>query len=337
MNSRITYSVAACALVAALPMLRAAEEKVTEKEEKKSMRVLSSSGREPRFALRDGERREKLEKETVAFLGVETSPVATATSVQLGLPRGTGLVVNHVVAKSPAEGVLNEYDILLKLDDQILIETRQLSVLLRTHKEGEEVTLTYLRAGQKATAKVKLGKTEVTKMSGVFERVPLPFGVPGNRFEYATEPGGDEDRAEMDRVLSMIRRTPNGEPVRIQVDPKKGPGFRAMALHTANSSMVFSDDEGSLELKAQDGVKTLMAKDAKGEPLFSGPVNTPEERKAMPAGVRARLEKLEGMHDITFRTDGDFQGAEMRVLRPRGIAFPASDYAPLPRRAPAFY
>lgn len=337
MNSRITYAVATCALLAAWPMLRAAEEKVAEKEEKKSMRVLSSSGRESRFGLRDGERREKLEKETVPFLGVETSPVPMATSVQLGLPRGTGLVVNHVVAKSPVDGVLNEYDILLKFDDQILIETRQLSVLIRTHREGDEITLTYLRAGQKTTAKVKLGQTQVAKMSGMFERGPLPFGLPGGRFEYTTELSADEERAETDRVLSMIKRAPNGEPMRIQVDPRKGPGFRAMALHTANSNMVFNDDEGSLELKAQEGVKTLIAKDAKGAQLFSGPVNTPEERKAMPAAVRTRLEKLEGMHDITFRTDGDFQGAEVRVLRPRGIAFPASDYVPLPGRPPAFF
>src|SRR5688500_9147904 len=129
MNSRIQFVVAALCALALTPPLIAAEEKSASKseeksssrEEKKSMRVLTSPApRDGRSLLREGERREKVEMETIAFLGVETAPVATTTSVQLGLPKGTGLVVNHVVPKSPADGVLNEHDILLKLDDQIL-------------------------------------------------------------------------------------------------------------------------------------------------------------------------------------------------------------------------
>jgi hypothetical protein len=63
-------------------------------------------------------------------------------------------------------------------------------------------------------------------------------------------------------------------------------------------------------------------------------VNTPEERKALPAKVRERFEKLEGMQDITFRTDGNFKGAETKVVRPpaRGISVPP---APVPARRPA--
>ena len=341
MKSRIHVLVAAASLVGLSSLLPAAEEKSASKteeksssrEEKKSMRVLTSPGRDGRVFPRDHERREKVEMETIAFLGVETAPVATTTSVQLGLAKGTGLVVQHVVAKSPADGVLQEHDILLKLDDQILIETRQLSVLIRTRKEGDEVVLTYLRSGQRATAKIKLGKTEAPKLSDVLERRMAPFAaVAGVPFEFAAEADGDGGRADVDRMLGMIKRAPNGEPVRIQMDAHRGPGFRAMALHTDNSSMVFSDDDGSLELKSRDGVKTLVAKDAKGGTLFSGPVNTPEERQAMPAEIRARLEKLEGMHDITFRTDGEFRGGQLRVMRPRGISFPAPERSPL--RAP---
>jgi serine protease Do len=344
MSSRIQYRVAAFSLMALAPWLWAAEEKSASrteeksagKEEKRSMRVLSAPGREVRIFPRDAERREKLEMETVAFLGVETAPVSTTTGVQLGLPRGTGLVVNHVVAKSPADGVLSEHDILLRLDDQILIETRQLSVLIRNKKEGDEVSLTYLRGGQKATARVKLGKTEAPKLADVFEWSAPTFRAftPGAPFEFAAGPA---DREDVDRILSMIRRAPNGEPVRIQLDAHKGPGFRAMALHTGNSNLVFSDDEGSLELTANDGVKSLVAKDARGESLFSGPVNTPEERKALPPEVRARLEKLEGMQDITFRTDGDFRPGQLKVMRPRGIMFPYTESAPLPTSGPAFY
>ena len=57
----------------------------------------------------------------------------------------------------------------------------------------------------------------------------------------------------------------------------------------------------------------------------------------MPAEVRERLEKLEGMHDMTFHTDEDFKGAEMKVFRPRGIGLPLPWQAPLPPPPPAFY
>src|SRR5829696_4130363 len=98
MNARIQYSVAALAIATLFPMLQAAAEAAPAKDDKKSMRVLSAPGRETRSA-REGERREKVEKESIAFLGVETAPVSVTTGIQLGLPRGTGLVVNHVVAK----------------------------------------------------------------------------------------------------------------------------------------------------------------------------------------------------------------------------------------------
>jgi hypothetical protein len=55
------------------------------------------------------------------------------------------------------------------------------------------------------------------------------------------------------------------------------------------------DDKGDLELKSDDGKRFLTAKDAQGKQVFSGPVNTPEDLKKVPADVLPRLEKLE--HD----------------------------------------
>lgn len=292
------------------------------------LRVLAAT--EPRHArvVHDGDK--AIEKETVAFLGVETSPVSETLSAQLGLARGSGMVVNSVVAKSPAEGVLQKHDILLKLDDQILIEPRQLSVLIRSRKEGDEVTLTYLRGGKQATAKVKLATREVPKLTAGGRTFTFPDGDgdSGVRFEYfvpadgrvdflAPAPFGEGQREHVDRLLSLIPRGRDGSAPRIQIE-RKGPGFRATRINPANSSLVYSDDEGSLELTTKDGVKTLVAKNVSGDRLFSGPVTTPEERQAMPSAVRERLEKLEGMQNITFRTDGDFKGAEVKAIRPQG-------------------
>lgn len=321
-----------------LPTAWSATPAPTPKEQKGDLRVITKTDRPA-----PQPRRQNLppgEKETVAFLGVQASPASRTLSVQLGLPTGAGLVVNHVVPDSPAAGVLQEHDILLKLDDQILIETRQLSVLVRQRKEGDEVTLTYLRGGKEATARVKLGKQEVPKMSAAFEhRFPgglngVPLG-PG-RFEMLHPQGSRED---VDRVLSLIRPEIPGGPSRIQIERPRGPGVRATSVHPSNSNIVYSDDEGSLELTMAEGRKTLVAKDASGQELYSGPVNTPEERSKLPPPVRERLEKLEAMHNVTFRTDENFRGAETRVFRPfgRGISVPAKPVAPMPQPRPQFF
>ncbi len=336
---------------AALSVAHAAEEKPAAQEEKGKMRVLAAPDRERRVVVQHAER-QPLEMETVAFLGVEASPVSATTSAQLSLPRGTGLVVNNIVPKSAAGDVLKIYDILLKLDDQILIEVRQLSVLIRNHNEGDEVTLTYLRGGQKATAKVKLGKQEVPKMNAF-------FAAPGGARAFAYASGGDgkiemvapgpdglEGHEEWDRVLGLLQRArpaadapagfvPRG--ARIRIDHNGGPGVRAMSINTGNSNLVYSDDDGSLELTIKDGAKNLVAKNTKGEQVFAGPVSTPAEREALPDGVRERLEKLEGMHDVTFRTDGDFKSGETQVFRPRGIALPLLQERRLPRSSARFY
>lgn len=316
------------------------------RSERKELRVLSAPER--RVMIHRGAEG-PVEKETVAFLGVETGPVTSTVSAQLGLPRGTGLVVNHLVPKSPAAESLQTHDILLKLDDQVLIETRQLSVLIRNKKEGDEVTLTYLRGGKQATAKVKLGKQEVPKISFMHAAEPgaFAFGAPGARVEVFAPAAGAE-REEVDRVLSLLGRAPGmdvppGAMVRaprIRVETGGKPGMRAISVNTQNSSLVYSDEDGSLDLRIQDGVRTLVAKNAKGEEIFAGPVTTPEQRNALPESLRARLDKLEGMRDVTFRTDGDFRGVEEKVIRPRGIMLPlpgpTPERLPLPPRRPAF-
>jgi serine protease Do len=355
----LRYFTSVLGLAALCPAPRAADnESPPAKSEKKELRVLAGPEHGGRvqvhpfgWSTRIGDH--KPEMESVTYLGVITSPVNPTLTAQLGLAAGAGLVVNHLEENSPAAAVLKEHDILLKLDDQLLVDARQLSVLIRQKKEGDEVALTYIRAGKQAVAKVKLGKHDAPKMAAIFSE-PLEggggafaFGQAsggggGGTFELAV-PGGPGGREDVDHVLSLIERH-GGEPMRMWIDRSKGPGFRAMSVNTGNSNMVFSDDKGSLELTMKDEKKSLVAKNKQGDTLFSGPVNTPEERKALPNDVRERLEQLEGMQDVTFRTDGDFQGTETRALRPqpRGISLPQPEtrrapVPPAPARPPIFF
>ncbi len=353
MKSNLRHFIPALVLAVALPAFAADAKPDAPKnapKARKEIRVITAGdgGQPPgphRVIRHVGEAGEM---ETVTFLGLETGPVSPTLAAQLGLTEGSGLVVTQLSPHSPAAAVLKRHDILIKLDDQILIEQRQLSVLVRGHKEGDEVTLTFLRGGKQATAKVKLAKHDVPKMSAMFNEGGPGFGprgrgpggeMDGGNFDVRVfHPGGPENREDVNRVLSLIDAANAPGQRRIDISRTTGPGDRnvSVTVNTGNSRIVSDDDQGSLELSMRAGKKELIAKNPNGELIFSGPVNTPEERKSLPADLRGRLEKLEDMKQYSFRTDGDFQGAETKIIRPRGqgIALPAQPVAPAPAPRP---
>lgn len=286
---------------------RDAAEPTAERGPRHERRVLVRHGAKPH------------ERETVAFLGVETARVSPTLTAQLGLPEGAGLVVRTVVPESPAASVLQPHDVLLKLDEQLLIESRQLATLIRHRKEGDEISLTYLRQGKQAAAKVKLASHTAPKLSA--------FGLPEilHDSDVPPGPGGEAvSHEEMNRMLSLL----DGEHPPLQFGQSLGygatmPHVRAMRVDPENSNLVFSDDEGELALTIKDGKKTLVAKDAQGKELFSGAVDTAEQRAALPGRVRERLEQLETMDGVSFRADRTFRhDSGVREFSPRKISIP---------------
>jgi hypothetical protein len=95
--------------------------------------------------------------EKAAYLGVATSPAQPAMRQQLHLRRGVGLVVDFIEPGSPAdEAGLQQYDVIEKLDDQLLVNPQQLAVLVRIHQPGDSIKLTAIRGGRSLPIDVKL-------------------------------------------------------------------------------------------------------------------------------------------------------------------------------------
>ena len=66
-------------------------------------------------------------EDKVTFLGVSASTLPKRMSEQMNLPTGVHLSVDQVSAESPADSAgLKLFDILLKFDDQILVNSAQL-------------------------------------------------------------------------------------------------------------------------------------------------------------------------------------------------------------------
>jgi len=269
-----------------LPLLAAAAVPLVGAEIKE-LRVLAQTGPaapekvERRVTIRAGGAPAEMEK--VAFLGVSTGPVSSTLGAQLGLTPGSGLVVNQVVPASPAAGVLQVHDVLVKLDDQLLIEMNQLAVLVRSHKEGDEVTVTYLRGGKQATAKVKLAMHDAPKLSlGAGGQWPTNGTI--NIFGADAGPG-NFGRQDVDRVLSMIdaQRAPQAA---------AGTNVRVMKMNTENSTMVLSDEEGSIEITTKEGQKAPSSpRIAKGNQICAGPIATLREQAAIPSGCARATEE----------------------------------------------
>lgn len=268
-----------------------------------------------------------VEMEKVAYLGVETMPVDPTVAAQLSLPRDTGLAVRRVAEGSPAASLLQKHDILTRLDDQILIDMRQLSVLVRNHKTGDEVKLTLIRGGKETTVKAKLGEREVPKLAMDEGRPMMQFfstaGGPGGNVAFGSAgtfavpamPGlpGMEGREPGDvmRLIGGDRAHWFAQP-RVHVFKRHG-GKGAAILDLPGGSFVFSDDEGSVEVNNKDGKRELTVKNKKGDTTFQGPINTPEDHKKLPPEVMARLEAIGGaeMGD----DDGELE-IETRVMEP---------------------
>src|SRR5690606_22990817 len=101
--------------------------------------------------------------EPQTYLGVSATPVSAELRAHVGeIPRGVGLTVGYIDPVGPAaEAGLKLHDVLVRLDDQLLINAEQLSVLVRMREEGEEVTLTVMRAGEEQEIEVTLGEKEL--------------------------------------------------------------------------------------------------------------------------------------------------------------------------------
>jgi serine protease Do len=237
-------------------------------------------------------------KEPMTFLGVETSNVPRVLSEQMGLPRGFGVVIDYVVPESPAAAAgVEQSDIIRMLNDQIILEPGQLGKLVRSFADGATVNLTLLRKGKEAKVTVKLKKHEASANRGPFGfeqewkfddlgKMDFDFQMPDMT---AVHEAVVRAKAEALRAGDEARRSVR----RLRVVTTDDGTTKATRFDLGNAKITFSDDQGELKLESVDGKKTLTAKDPQGKVLFSGPIDTDEQRAKLPVSVRQRFEKLE--------------------------------------------
>ena len=117
------------------------------------------------------------EKKPVAYIGLLTREVPAELRAQFSLADGFGLLVEEVLPDSPGKTAgLKVYDVLVKFEDQQLVNMEQFMALVRSKKKGDVAQLTVITGGKETKVPVTLGEHLVAAHT---EHQPYPQGSAG--------------------------------------------------------------------------------------------------------------------------------------------------------------
>ena len=110
------------------------------------------------------EQLEKNGKVTRPALGIQMvnlSNINTSDIRRLNIPSNvtSGVVVRSVQSNMPANGHLEKYDVVTKVDDKEITSSTDLQSALYNHSIGDTIKITYYRNGKEETTSIKLDKS----------------------------------------------------------------------------------------------------------------------------------------------------------------------------------
>ena len=102
----------------------------------------------------------KVTRPALGIQMVNLSNVGASDLRKLNIPSGltSGVVVRSVQNNMPANGHLQKYDVITKVDDKEIASSTDLQHALYTHAIGDTIKITYYRNGKEETTSIKLDK-----------------------------------------------------------------------------------------------------------------------------------------------------------------------------------
>ena len=103
----------------------------------------------------------KVTRPALGIQMVNLSNLSTTDLQKLKLPDNitSGVAVRSVQPNMPANGHLEKYDVITKVDGNPIASTTELQNALYSHSVGDEMTITYYRNGKEETTTIKLDKS----------------------------------------------------------------------------------------------------------------------------------------------------------------------------------
>ena len=102
----------------------------------------------------------KVTRPALGIQMVNLSNVGANDLRKLNIPSGltSGVVVRSVQSNMPANGHLQKYDVITKVDDKEITSSTDLQHALYNHSIGDTIKITYYRNGKEETTSIKLDK-----------------------------------------------------------------------------------------------------------------------------------------------------------------------------------
>lgn len=208
--------------------------------------------------------------------GLFTSRSPDVLGEQLGLPPGTGLVVDAAAPDSPAARAgLRRNDVLVSLDEQPLGTPGQLLALVAAAGPDTPLVLDVRRGGKPLV--IALGRPAARVPVSAETEAVVPLVA-------AAAP------APVAAQAAPSAPPPAPPPARPPLTPPPG------ARRIGPDAVVLEDRDCRLKVY-RDGDTRLSVRDARGWLVFNGPIATPAQRSLIPRRVRDRVERLEVMLD----------------------------------------
>jgi hypothetical protein len=261
------------------------------------------------------------------WLGISTHPVDPSLREHLEIQEGFGIQVVEVMPDSPAaKAGLRGNDVLVRLDDQRLISPEHLSVLVRSMKRCDAVSLTLVRKGREETVEVVLGEAE-ENLFGPMNPGVAPFpGLPLPPFPHRMpDPSKwqEQIRKQQDEILRQqkewmqrhhqqfrhgqnqpgdARKSPDKAPAKPEGRPpsvRVSPGFPLRVFGT-EGVLKIDNEQGELTLTRKDERHHLVVEDASGKVVYDGAFDPAKGVEGLPEEARKQLEAMK-LGDLEIR------------------------------------
>ncbi len=230
-------------------------------------------------------------------LGTTFAPIPDAVREQLDLPDGVGLLVDSVEPESHAAAAgLKRFDILTRLNDQIVCNADQLATLIKLRKPGP-VPLTILRGGKERKLQVTLPQTDPADDEAPLAEAPgpAPGFAPGQApgLPPGFPPGAGNLPGNLQKQMEDLARQLQQQPF-----GAGGGGGRSrttrMSVSPQGNERIDTESDGTttIEIRQSAGKLTVEIRGADNAKIHAGKLDTEADRRRVPEAYRDRVERL---------------------------------------------
>jgi hypothetical protein len=247
-----------------------------------------------------------VEKAGIAYLGVVATGLPEMLAEHLGLKAGEGIVVRAMMPDGPAaKAGIAVHDVITRVAGDAVGSSEELTARITARQPGEKIHLDIIHKGKAAGLDVTLGNRPnhfALPDQGGLDQLDLD-GVPkeladrvrrmveGNLGELRLdfENGIEEAAPQVEDAMRQMREQMGKamEGLKVPEIPQQG----GIEIHQG-ATFRLMDDQGSIELKSNDGGKEITVRDKEQNITWTGPWDTEQDKAAAPEDIRRRVERL---------------------------------------------